>query len=59
MIIKENKIYFIDFGLSFFSSRIEDRAVDLHLVKEALQSTHHEYYELHPQGRVMASLSAL
>jgi len=46
MIFKNNKIYFIDFGLSFFSSRIEDRAVDLHLIKEALQSTHHEFFEL-------------
>lgn len=45
MIFYDNKIYFIDFGLSFFSSRIEDRAVDLHLIKEALQSTHHEYFE--------------
>jgi Kae1-associated kinase Bud32 len=43
MIIKNQKIYFIDFGLSFFSSRIDDRVVDLHLIKEALQSTHHEY----------------
>ena len=30
---KENKVYFIDFGLSFISHRAEDKAVDLHLLK--------------------------
>lgn len=33
-------LYFIDFGLGFFSSRIEDKATDIHLLKEALESTH-------------------
>ncbi len=33
-------IYFIDFGLSFFSNKAEDRAVDLHLFKQALAGTH-------------------
>lgn len=41
MIFSENKIYFIDFGLSFFSEKIEDKAVDLHLLKQALESKHH------------------
>ncbi len=36
----ENKLYFIDFGLSFESSRPEDKAVDLHLIKEALEAKH-------------------
>ncbi|MFN6991700.1 MAG: KEOPS complex kinase/ATPase Bud32 [Fervidobacterium sp.] len=40
MILKEEKIYFIDFGLGFFSRRIEDQATDLKLMKEAIQSTH-------------------
>jgi len=40
MIIKEGKIYFIDFGLGFFSKRIEDKGVDLNLLFEALRSTH-------------------
>lgn len=40
MILKEGKIYFIDFGLGFFSRRIEDQATDLKLMKEAIQSTH-------------------
>ncbi|MDA1197449.1 MAG: KEOPS complex kinase/ATPase Bud32 [Nanoarchaeota archaeon] len=40
--IKEKEIYFIDFGLSFFSHKVEDKAVDIHLVKEALESRHHQ-----------------
>ncbi|MEK6948597.1 MAG: KEOPS complex kinase/ATPase Bud32 [Nanoarchaeota archaeon] len=42
---KFNKIFFIDFGLSFFSTKIEDRAVDLHLLKEALESKHSRIWE--------------
>ncbi len=38
-------IYFIDFGLSFFSEREEDKAVDLHLLKRALDSKHPEICE--------------
>jgi len=33
-------LYFIDFGLSFNSTRIEDKAVDIHLFKQALESKH-------------------
>jgi TP53 regulating kinase-like protein len=33
-------VYFIDFGLSFFSKKIEDMAVDLHLLKQAIQAKH-------------------
>lgn len=36
-----NAVYIIDFGLSFTSSKTEDKAVDLHLLKEALESRHH------------------
>ena len=39
------EIYFIDFGLSFFSEKAEDRAVDLHLLKEALESKHYKIWE--------------
>lgn len=42
---KKNEIFFIDFGLSFFSTKIEDRAVDLHLLKEALESKHSKIWE--------------
>lgn len=47
MIYKENEkaVYFIDFGLGFHSNRIEDKAVDLHLIKEALEAKHHSIYE--------------
>lgn len=41
MILKDNKIYFIDFGLSFFSEKVEDKAVDIHVLEEALESRHH------------------
>ncbi len=40
---ENKKIILIDFGLSFFSSKIEDRAVDLHLFEQALQSTHYQH----------------
>ncbi|MEA2037323.1 MAG: KEOPS complex kinase/ATPase Bud32 [Nanoarchaeota archaeon] len=39
------EIYFIDFGLSFFSHKIEDKAVDLHLLKQALESKHYTICE--------------
>jgi len=35
------KVSFIDFGLSMFSKREEDKAVDLHLFRQALESSHH------------------
>ena len=44
MILKD-EIYFIDFGLSFFSDKIEDKAVDLHLLRQALESKHHEIFK--------------
>jgi Kae1-associated kinase Bud32 len=43
--ILEHEIKFIDFGLSFFSSKEEDKAVDLHLLRQALESKHHEIWE--------------
>lgn len=36
----KNKVYFIDFGLAFHSHKIEDKAVDLHLLKQALEAKH-------------------
>jgi tRNA A-37 threonylcarbamoyl transferase component Bud32 len=35
MILKD-RIFFIDFGLSFESTKFEDKAVDLHLLRQAL-----------------------
>jgi Kae1-associated kinase Bud32 len=40
MIMKDDKIYFIDFGLGFFSRKIEDQGTDLKLLYEAFKSTH-------------------
>ena len=44
MILKK-EIYFIDFGLSSVSHKIEDKAVDLHLLKQALESKHYRVWE--------------
>ncbi|MFP4230099.1 MAG: KEOPS complex kinase/ATPase Bud32 [Candidatus Nanohaloarchaea archaeon] len=44
-IIANEEIYIIDFGLSQESSKTEDRAVDLHLLKQMLQSSHPENFE--------------
>jgi TP53 regulating kinase-like protein len=44
MIISDyGRIFLIDFGLSFQSDKIEDMGVDLHLLRRALFSTHHEF----------------
>ncbi|MFA6022984.1 MAG: KEOPS complex kinase/ATPase Bud32 [Candidatus Pacearchaeota archaeon] len=42
---KNNEVWFIDFGLGFHSERIEDKAVDLHLIKQALEAKHFEDWE--------------
>jgi tRNA A-37 threonylcarbamoyl transferase component Bud32 len=33
-------IYFIDFGLGYFNGKHEDKAVDIHLLKQALEARH-------------------
>ena len=40
--IVNDEIFFIDFGLSFHSAKTEDRAVDLHLLRQAFDSRHFE-----------------
>src|SRR3989344_2769348 len=42
---KENKVYFIDFGLGFISIRAEDKAVDLHLLRQALEAKHFQHWK--------------
>lgn len=42
MILKESQVYFIDFGLGFYSKKAEDMATDINLLKEAFESTHYE-----------------
>ena len=46
MILQNNKLFFIDFGLGFISHKIEDKAVDLHLLKEALEAKHFKNWEI-------------
>lgn len=42
---KDDKVYFIDLGLGFESKKIEDKAVDLHLIKQALEARHFINFE--------------
>ncbi len=44
MILAQKKIHLIDFGLSAFSETEEDRAVDLHVLREALEAKHSEVF---------------
>lgn len=46
MILTKNKIFFIDFGLGYISKKIEDKAVDLHLLKQALEAKHFKNWEI-------------
>jgi len=45
MILKGAKLFFIDFGLGFVSKKVEDKAVDLYLLRQALASKHYEHAE--------------
>ncbi len=40
------EIFFIDFGLGYISKKIEDKAVDLHLLKQALEARHFKNWEI-------------
>ncbi len=46
MLMKDGKIFLIDFGLGEFSKRIEDQGVDLNLLEEAIKATHFKLYPL-------------
>jgi Kae1-associated kinase Bud32 len=43
MILLDDRVYFIDFGLGEKNSEIESKGVDLHVLMEALESTHSKY----------------
>jgi TP53 regulating kinase and related kinases len=43
---KNNQLVLLDFGLSFFSERLEDKAVDIRLVKEVFSSSYASIYDL-------------
>ncbi|MCK5624512.1 Kae1-associated serine/threonine protein kinase [Candidatus Pacearchaeota archaeon] len=46
MILKDNLIFFIDFGLGYISHKFEDKAVDIHLFKQALEAKHFQNWEI-------------
>ena len=43
MILLDEKIHFIDFGLGEINSEIEAKGVDLHVLMEAIESTHSRF----------------
>ena len=45
MIYNNNQTYTIDFGLGFHSKKVEDKAVDLHLIQQALNAKHYKIAE--------------
>ncbi len=45
MILKDKDIYFIDLSLGEFTKRVEDKAVDLKVLKEAVKSTHFKIFD--------------
>ncbi len=44
-ILSKDKLFIIDFGLGFISTKFEDKAVDLHLIKQALEAKHFQNHE--------------
>jgi TP53 regulating kinase-like protein len=45
IINKDETIYFIDFGLGEFSNELEERAMDILIVRRSLESTHYKYFK--------------
>ncbi len=46
LLLLRDKIYMIDFGLSFFDSSTESRGVDVHVLFQTFESTHHDHTRL-------------
>ncbi len=44
--VSKANVYFIDFGLGFHSRKLEDKAVDIHLLKQALEAKHFKHWEM-------------
>jgi TP53 regulating kinase-like protein len=44
-LIVSKKIVLIDYGLSYYSSRLEDKAVDIRLIKQVFSSAHRSIYD--------------
>ena len=45
LIVRNGIVHVIDFGLSFFSKKEEDKAVDVHVLKQALGSKHYTVFD--------------
>ncbi|AXI24743.1 serine/threonine protein kinase [Methanofervidicoccus sp. A16] len=43
-LLEKNKVYIIDFGLGKFSSMLEDKAIDLIVLKKSIMSTHYRVF---------------
>ena len=43
--INGKRLVLLDFGLSYYSTRVEDRAVDIRLIKQVFSSAHESIYE--------------
>ena len=46
IIYKDKKIYLIDFGLGYFNGKYEDKGVDIHLLKQALEAKHFKNWQI-------------
>ncbi len=46
ILYKDKKAYFIDFGLGYQSKKVEDRAVDIHLLRQALEAKHFKNWQV-------------
>jgi len=46
MILYDNKIYFVDFGLAFIDNKVEPKGVDLHVYFESLKAYFDNWQEL-------------
>ena len=46
MILKDGRIYFIDFGLAYYDERVEAKGVDIHVFYEALKADFENWNEL-------------
>ncbi len=44
--LRSQKLYFIDYGLGFISTRLEDCAVDIYLLKQAINGRHCGIYDV-------------
>ena len=40
------QLFIIDFGLGFISLKLEDKAVDIHLLRQALEAKHFQHWEI-------------